>query len=326
MSQHPVQTPSAAKANAKSAPRGDRALSAWGQHHRRCFKESLWRLLTRPISAWATIFTIAIVLALPGFIMTLATQIKQIGGMWASENGQMNIYLTPAAQKNQIHEFQQWLDHQSLVKSTRIITPQEGLDELAQRLHIDSLNEIQPNPLPTVIVTQLNQLTGELTQNLQRQIRANPLVENISEGGEWIKRLQEISRFFDELSWWLLGLFGLTVIFVIGNTLRLELQEQREQLALMALIGGTSRYMLRPLLYDGALTGLLGGIIASFIIFGLLTALASPINTLAANYGARITVITPLLMTVLLGLIGLILGWFSAQLIGRNFIRKSVKL
>lgn len=316
----------ATKTNTKSTRRGEHVLSAWAQHHRRCLKDALWRLLKRPISAWATIVTIAIVLALPGFIMTLATQIKQIGGMWASENGQMNIYLVAGAQEDQIQSFQSWLSHQSIVRDNRLITPKQGLQELAQRLHIDSLTDIQPNPLPTVLVVHLSQLTGEDVESLKRQIRANPLVDNISEGGEWIKRLQEISQFFDQLSWWLLGLFGLTVIFVIGNTLRLELQERREELSLMALIGGTSRYMLRPLLYDGAITGLLGGMLASVIIYGLLTALATPINNLATNYGAHITVITPLLMTALLGIIGLILGWFSAQIIGRNFMKKSVKL
>ncbi|MDA3876500.1 MAG: ABC transporter permease [Halothiobacillus sp.] len=316
----------ATKTNTKSLARGEHALSAWAHHHRRCFKDALWRLLKRPISAWATIVTIAIVLALPGFIMTLATQIKQIGGMWASENGQMNVYLIPSAQTDQIQSFQTWLNHQSVVRDSRLITPQEGLHELAKRLNIDSLTDIQPNPLPSVIVVHLDRLTGDTVESLQHQIRTNPLVDNISEGGEWIKRLQEISLFFDRLSWWLLGLFGLTVIFVIGNTLRLELQERREELSLMALIGGTSRYMLRPLLYDGAITGLLGGMLASVIIYGLLTALAAPINNLATNYGAHITVITPLLMTALLGIIGLILGWFSAQIIGRNFIKKSVKL
>lgn len=317
---------SAARVNSKSTTRGEHALSAWAQHHRRCFKDALWRLLRRPISAWATIVTIAIVLALPGFIMTLASQIKEIGGMWASENGQMNVYLVANAHNDQIESFQTWLKQQQVVRDSRLITPEQGLDELAKRLNINSLGDIEPNPLPAVILVHLNQLTGETVESLKRQIRANPLVASISEGGAWIKRLQEISGFFDQLSWWLLGLFGITVIFVIGNTLRLELQERREELALMALIGGTSRYMLRPLLYDGAITGLLGGMLASGIIYGLLTALATPINNLATNYGAHITVIAPLVMTGLLGSIGLFLGWLSAQMIGRNFIKKSVRL
>lgn len=317
---------SAAKVNTKSLSGNDHALSAWAKHHQRCFKDALWRLLKRPISAWATIVTIAIVLALPGFIMTLATQIKEIGGMWASENGQMNVYLVPSAHGEQIQSFQAWLKEQAIVRDTRLITPEAGLHELAKRLNIDSLDDIQPNPLPSVLVVHVRQLTGEAVESLKRQIRANPAVDSISEGGAWIQRLQEISHFFDQLSWWLLGLFGITVIFVIGNTLRLELQERREELSLMALIGGTSRYMLRPLLYDGAITGLLGGVLASGIIYGLLSALATPINNLATNYGAHISVIAPLLMTLLLGSTGLILGWFSAQIIGRNFIKKSVKL
>lgn len=312
------------KANSKTLQSNYGSLAAWQAHHVRCFKDALWRLVRKPVSAWATIFAIAVVLALPGFIMTLAGQIKHIGGVWASEQGQFNIYLRTDATPNDIQTFKTWLNAQAPVKSSQEITPQAGLLELAQRLQIQQITTLAPNPLPTVFLIHLKDPSGQATQALRQALSNNPLVANLSEGGEWIKRLQEISQFFDQLSWWILGLFGLTVLFVVGNTLRLELQERREELALIGLIGGTRRYMLRPLLYDGALTGLLGGILASLLVFALITALAAPINQFAAGYGTRITVLPPLLLSLLFGFIGLTLGWLSAQIIGQNFLRKSV--
>ncbi|MHB1230776.1 MAG: cell division protein FtsX [Halothiobacillus sp.] len=316
--------PTQTKANSKTSTPKHSSLSAWQAHHYRCFKDALWRLLRKPMSAWATIFAIAVVLALPGFIMTLAGQIKHIGGVWASEQGQTNIYLHANAPAADIQNFKKWLDAQAPVRSSQEITPEDGLRELAQRLQISHLETLEPNPLPTVIVIHLHDATSQSTLALRQQIHNNPLVANLSEGGEWIKRLQEVSQFFDQLSWWILALFGLTVIFVVGNTLRLELQERREELALIGLIGGTRRYMLRPLLYDGAITGLLGGIVASLLVYALITVLTAPINQFAAGYGTRIIVIPPLLLSLLFGLIGLGLGWLSAQLIGQNFLRKTV--
>jgi cell division transport system permease protein len=312
------------KANSKTAQPKHGSLTAWQAHHVRCFKDALWRLVRKPMSAWATIFAIAVVLALPGFIMTLAGQIKHIGGVWASEQGQINIYLHTNATPSDIQTFKTWLDGQAQVKSSQEITPQAGLLELAQRLQIQQITTLEPNPLPTVFLIHLNDPSGQAALALRQELSNNPLVANLSEGGEWIKRLQDLSQFFDYLSWWILGLFGLTVIFVVGNTLRLELQERREELLLIGLIGGTRRYMLRPLLYDGALTGLLGGIVASVLVFALITALAAPVNQFAAGYGTRITVLPPMLLGLLFGLIGLGLGWLSAQIIGQNFLRKSV--
>ncbi|MBN2855562.1 MAG: ABC transporter permease [Halothiobacillaceae bacterium] len=311
------------KANSKTAQPKYGVLCAWQAHHGRCFKDALWRLVRKPVSAWATIVAIAVVLALPGFIMTLAGQIKHIGGAWASEQGQINIYLHTQATPNEIQAFKTWLNAQAQVKSSQEITPQAGLKELAQQLQIQQITTLDPNPLPTVFLIHLHDPSGQATLALRQALSNNPLVANLSEGGAWIKRLQEISQFFDQISWWTLGLFGLTVIFVVGNTLRLELQERREELALIGLIGGTRRYMLRPLLYDGAITGLLGGIVASVLVFALITALAAPINQFAAGYGTRITVFPPLLLSLLFGGIGLALGWLSAQIIGQNFLRKS---
>lgn len=300
------------------------ALNAWKQHHARCFKDGLWHLVRRPLSAWATIFAIAIVLALPGFLMTLAAQIKHIGGAWAAEQGQVNVYLKTGTDEAHVKDFIQWLHSQSDVLSTHAIPPEQGLKDLARRLNIDNLNSDFPNPLPTVVVLKLKHPTDQASLALREEIRTNPLVENLSESGAWVKRLQTISQFFDQLSWWLLLLFGFTVVSVIGNTLRLELQKRQEELALIALIGGTRRYMIRPLLYDGAIMGLLGGLVASGLIYTLLTMLTAPINQFAAEYGTEITVITPMMLTALLGLIGLSLGWLSAQLIGQNFLRHAV--
>ena len=300
------------------------ALRAWRRHHIRCLKDGLWHLIRRPLSAWATIFAIAIVLALPGFLMTLAAQIKHIGGAWASEQGQVNVYLKTGTDEAHVKDFTQWLHSQPNVLDSQVIPPEQGLKDLARRLNIDNLDSDFPNPLPTVVVLKLKNPTDQASLALLEEIRNNPSVENLSESGAWVKRLQTISQFFDQLSWWLLLLFGFTVISVIGNTLRLELQKRREELALIALIGGTRRYMIRPLLYDGALMGLLGGVVASGLIYALLTVLTAPINQFAAEYGTQITVITPMVLTGLLGSIGLLLGWLSAQLIGQSFLRHAV--
>ena len=302
------------------------ALKAWQSHHQHCLRSSLWRLVRRPLGTWATIFAIAVVLALPGFLMTLASQMKDLGGVFAAEQGQMNIYLKTGTPPDSVQNFAQWLKQFPLIEHSQIITPEQGLKELAERLNISTLDTRSHNPLPPVIVVQARANNAQAYLELQNQIQQNPQVDSIATGGQWIERLRKISSFFNELSEWLLALFGLTVLFVVGNTLRLELEARRQELLLMALIGATRRYMLRPLLYDGAIMGLLGGFIAGGLINVLLSMLTAPINAIAHEYGTTLSLMTPASLVLILGGTGLGLGWLSAQFIGQNFLRRTVQV
>lgn len=302
------------------------ALGAWQSHHQHCLRNSLWRLIRRPLGTWATIFAIAVVLALPGFLMTLASQMKDLGGVFAAEQGQMNIYLKTGTPIESVQNFNAWLKQSPLIEHSQIIPPEQGLKQLAERLNITQLDLSTNNPLPPVVVAQVRTRNAQAYLELQTQIQQNPLVESIATGGQWIERLKKLSLFFNELSGWLLALFGLTVLFVVGNTLRLELEARRQELLLMALIGATRRYMLRPLLYDGAVMGLFGGLIAGGLINVLLSMLTAPINAIAHDYGASVSLMTPTSLVLILGATGLGLGWLSAQLIGQNFLRRTVQV
>ncbi|WP_407276594.1 cell division protein FtsX [Halothiobacillus sp. DCM-1] len=302
------------------------ALGAWQSHHARCLRDSFWRLIRRPLGTWATIFAIAVVLALPGFLMTLASQMKTFGGVFAAEQGQMNIYLKTGMPPAAVVEFTEWLKQFPQIEHSEVITPEQGLKQLAHRLNISQLESGSDNPLPPVVIVRARAGNPQDLLDLQTQIQRNPRVDSIATGGQWIERLQKIANFFNELSGWLLALFGLTVLFVVGNTLRLELEGRRQELLLMALIGATRRYMLRPLLYDGAVMGLLGGLIAGGLINILLSMLTTPINEIAREYGATLTLLTPASLVLTLGLTGALLGWLSAQIIGQNFLRSTVQV
>jgi len=295
-------------------------LAAWRHHHRQCLAQALRRPFRRPLSSWSTMIVIAIVLALPGLAMTLASQITRVGGLWISDNAQFNVYLKADAKGEQIEQFSDWLAHQQQVESHREISPEEGLKSLTERLHLKKMDMLDGNPLPTVFVVRLNSTATQAMIDFRQQLLARPLVDSVSEGGDWIKRLQQISEIVRTTGWTLLLMLGITVVFVIGNTLRLELQERRAELQLIALIGGTRRYMLRPLLYDGLILGVTGGVIAGLVVYIVMGVLAEPLNRFAASYGAAISTTPPGEIFWLLGLAGALLGWLSAQIIGRYSI------
>ena len=111
----------------------------------------------------------------------------------------------------------------------------------------------------------------------------------------------------------LLALFGSGVLLVVGNTIRLAVENRRREIEVVTLIGATHAFVRRPFLYSGAWYGLGGGLLA----WGLLTLgsewLAAPVAALAASYGASFSL--PQLGAVgSVTLVGCstLLGWLGA--------------
>jgi len=295
-------------------------LAAWRRHHRQCLRGTFARLIRRPLGAWATILVLGVMLSLPALVMTLGHQVERVGSIWMADAARMDVYLQPETTAAERHALLDWLDRQATVAKERAVPPETGLQTLTERLRIEGLDSLEHNPLPWVIELTLVDAHLETRLALTESLRDQPAVAEFSTGGDWVERLEQIRLFFDELGWWLLLLLGLTVVFVVGNTLRLELHERRREIALIALIGGTERYMLRPLLYDGTLTGLLGGAVASALVATAVAVTAGPVQRFASTYGAAISPqVDPVVIVILLAA-GAFLGWFSAQVIGRFYI------
>ncbi len=71
------------------------------------------------------------------------------------------------------------------------------------------------------------------------------------------------------------------VILIVGNTIRLDIENRRDELEVSKLIGASDVFIRRPFLYSGFWYGLGGGAIALLIVFGGLWLLAGPVQRVA---------------------------------------------
>jgi cell division transport system permease protein len=74
------------------------------------------------------------------------------------------------------------------------------------------------------------------------------------------------------------------VLFVIGNTLRLEIRDRHAEIEITALVGGSPAFIRRPFLYLGLWLGLLGGLLGWLLTVVALAALDGPVSRLAVLY------------------------------------------
>jgi cell division transport system permease protein len=108
-------------------------------------------------------------------------------------------------------------------------------------------------------------------------------------------------------------LLGLAVAIVVGNTIRLEINNRSVEIEVTKLVGGTDAFIRRPFLYLGLSYGLAGAVVALLVVALGLLLLASPVRDLATLYGStfRLTGLSLAESGILL-LGGAFLGWAGA--------------
>ncbi|MEZ5512081.1 MAG: FtsX-like permease family protein [Gammaproteobacteria bacterium] len=80
---------------------------------------------------------------------------------------------------------------------------------------------------------------------------------------------------------------ALAVLLVIVNTIRLGIENRRDEIIIVKLVGGTDAYVRRPFLYTGLWYGLGGSVIALLLIQILLLWLDGPVQVVADLYRSR---------------------------------------
>src|SRR5690606_5587333 len=117
-------------------------------------------------------------------------------------------------------------------------------------------------------------------------------------------------------------LLGLAVAIVVGNTIRLEINNRSVEIEVIKLVGGTDGFIRRPFLYLGLCYGLAGALLATVLVGVALLLLGPPVRSLAALYGSGFELRgLSLGETALLLAGGALLGWLGAGLATARHLR-----
>jgi len=254
--------------------------------HFHVLTSSLGQIWRTPLSSLMTTAVIAIALALPAALHVFLGKIEAVGAAW-QDSAQISLFLKASTSEQQTLKVKGELQRWSEISAVDYITAEEALDDFRQNSGLgDALGLLDQNPLPGVLVVYptLSQRTPALAQDLLEKLRALPEVDMAQLDMEWIQRLHTIIAFADRAIAVLGGALALAVLFVIGNTIRMAIQNRRDEIEVTKLIGGSDAFVRRPFLYNGMWFGLFGGILAWLLVNILLILLDDPVQSLAALY------------------------------------------
>lgn len=265
---------------------GSRAR-AWARHHRAMCLDSAWRLIRYPVGSLLTMLAIAIALVLPAALWLTLDSARLLDAE-LEESATLTVYLAAGVDEAQAMRVNQALQAHDEVAATRLITAAEGMAEFQQALGLtDALSRLDSNPLPASVVVSPRDTTPEAVRLLGDELEAISGVADVRLDLAWLERLRRLAELGQRLSLALGVLFGLGVLLIVGNTVRLAVESRRQEIEVVTLIGATHAFVRRPFLYSGAWYGLGGGLLA----WGLLTLgggwLSAPVSALAESYGAH---------------------------------------
>lgn len=314
-----AQRPRSGKQEARSAqsgsrPRQNMVLAAFEQHQGTAV-DALLRLLGEPLGSLLTCLVIGIALALPLCVFLLLLNLQKLGAGLQGDSS-ISVYLQQDLAPEAISELQQQLDARHDIEAVRLVTPEEALAEFeAESGFGDVLAGLDANPLPPVLlVTPASATAGELAQ-LRDYLAAQPGVDEAALDLEWLQRLNAVVSFALRLTYLLAALLGLGVLLVIGNTVRLAIENRRAEIVVVKLVGGTDAWVARPFLYTGFWYGMGGGIVALALVGFSLMVLSGPVSRLISAYDSNFDVIgLGLTQAFLVLILAAALGWLGAAL------------
>lgn len=317
----PVRT---APEGARVAKRGGNGLlRAWLLRHVQTFFYTLGQIWRRPFNALLTAAVIGIALALPAGLHVLLGNAQQVARGWDGAT-QVSLFLKGDISESRAQALAQELEALPEIGSVRYISRAQALEEFKSLSGFgDVLHVLEDNPLPAVLVVfpRVEQQQGpQAVEHLLAQLRARPEVDLAQLDMQWVKRIYAMMDIVRRGVWVLGSLLGLAVLLVVGNTIRLAIQNRRDEIVIIKLIGGTNAFIRRPFLYTGFWYGLFGGLIALGMIQLSLLFLAGPVAGLAGLYGSefRLHGLDSLTALALFGggcLLGLLGSWLA---VGRH--------
>jgi len=257
--------------------------------HMQVMLATLGEMIRSPMSNLMTIAVMGIALALPTGLHVILKNVQQVTAQWDG-TAQISLFLKPAVTDKQADQLANILQQRQDIKSVTRITRSQALEEFRQNSGFgEALEALEDNPFPAVIVVYPTSQSDNLltVQTMLASFKQRPEVELAQLDMQWLKRLYAIMDFGRRGIWVLAAMLSLSVLLVVGNTIRLAIQNRRDEIEIIKLIGGTDAFIRRPFLYTGFWYGLSGGILSWLLVNLSIWILSEPVKQLATLYDSN---------------------------------------
>lgn len=300
-------------------------MTAWFTRHMQTLVGALGRLSKQKFATLLTMLVIGIALALPACLHLFISNAQMASGDW-NRAVDISVFLKRGVSAAEAKQLVERVKQRRDVAAVEFIAADEALKQFRHDSGFGAaIDALTDNPLPHAVIVhpKVEFASADHLQELATDIKAWPSVDVVQLDTAWVNRLHAILDAIRRTVLLTAALLGLGVMVIVGNTIRLDIQNRRAEIEVTKLVGGSDAFVRRPFLYSGFWYGVGGGIIAWLLSAIAVGVLREPVNRIAGLYGSSFQ-IGGLDWRATLALVGsaVVLGWLGSYITATRYLRQ----
>jgi cell division transport system permease protein len=289
------------------------------------FRQAWQNLSQNPWINVITLGTITVSFLVLGLFLVIFLNAQELMAEWGRRI-RVTAYLADSVSGERVRRLTEKVRGFEEVQEVQYRSKDEALRILEERLQGQRgmLKGLPRNPLPASLEIRLKPeyRNSPGVNKLVEKLRGAKEIADLQFGSEWVERFSAFMVLFQVLGLGLGGLLLLTTIFVISNTIRLNIFARRDEIEIMRLVGATGLFIRAPFYIEGILQGLLGAGLALAILFVFfqlfLTKVYEPLKFVLGNFPLHFLTSK---QAAVLALGGLTLGLLGTQVSVGRYLR-----
>jgi cell division transport system permease protein len=264
------------------------------------------------------------VIGLFGMLLIHASKLSEI----VKESIEMQVYLDRNLTQVQLDRLQktmaakEFIAYKGDTAQVRFVSKEDGAKAFLDETGEDFMTFLGDNPLRDTYVLRIN---ADHSSSAELKGIKNDLegIDGVYEVQYVESLIESINSNIQKISILLIafaGILVLVVIILINNTVKLALYSQRFLIRSMQLVGATSFFIQRPFLNRAAWQGIISGIVASALLFGLMQYAYHEITELSLLKDEE----QMYMLMIALIVLGCVIGFLSSYRAVRKYLRLSL--
>lgn len=157
------------------------------------------------------------------------------------------------------------------VQDVNYVSEEEALERARAELveFRDAYRDLQVNPLPASIEVRLKEgyRDAATVERVAQRLRGFGFVDDVRYGRDWVQKLDYLRNITGVVGLVIGMAFAAVAVVIIGVAIRLTILQRAREISIMRLVGATNWFIRGPFLLEGALKGLLGGLLSLVLCY-----------------------------------------------------------
>jgi cell division transport system permease protein len=229
-------------------------------------KEAFMSFFRAGLMSFTAITTITISLAIFGFILIFSMNLKEFAKVLESQID-VTVYLSSDYNNETLEELKGFLKSQDNIQDFIFVSKDNALEKLKKELGEEDflITALDNNPLPDSI--ELKVKNSISVHGIIKEIKKNfSIIDDVFYGQEIVEKVSKFTQVLRLIGTVLVVLLGIASMFIVSNTIKLTVYARRDEIEIMKLVGATNTFIRMPLIIEGIIQGLIGGLAATVII------------------------------------------------------------